>query len=113
MEIIAIFLPIILMLVVFYFLLIRPQQQQVKKKQEMLSEIKPGDSVVTIGGLHGLVDEVSQSSNTVVLDCEGVYLTFSLNAVATVTAGGNIEQRQEEIAEENEEALVEYEQEEQ
>ena len=105
MELIASFLPIILMVVVFYFLLIRPQQKQVKEKQNMLNQMKPGDTVVTIGGLHGVVDEVSQSSSTVVLDCEGVYLTFALNAIASVKEGGNIVERQEEIAEANAEAL--------
>ncbi|MBG9987614.1 preprotein translocase subunit YajC [Aerococcaceae bacterium DSM 111176] len=108
MELIASFLPIILMGVVFYFLLIRPQQKQVKEKQNMLKQMKPGDTVVTIGGLHGVVDELSQSSNTVVLDCEGVYLTFALSAIASVKEGGNIVERQEEIVEANEEALEDF-----
>lgn len=95
-------------------MLIRPQKKQAQKKQEMLNDMKPGDAVVTIGGLHGVVDEVSQSSQTVVLDCEGVYLTFTLGAIATVTQGGNIVNRQNEIEvandiarEENQEDLAE------
>lgn len=47
------FLPLIIVFVVFYFIIIRPQQQQQKKRQQMLSELKKGDKVITIGGIHG------------------------------------------------------------
>ncbi len=97
MEFILSFMPFIVLFAVMYFMLIRPQKKQAQKKQEMLNDMKPGDAVVTIGGLHGVVDEVSQSSQTVVLDCEGVYLTFTSGAIATVTQGGNIVDRQDEI----------------
>ena len=114
MEFILSFMPFIVLFAVMYFMLIRPQKKQAQKKQEMLTDMKPGDAVVTIGGLHGVVDEVSQSSQTVVLDCEGVYLTFTLGAIATVTQGGNIVNRQDEIEvandiarEENREDLAE------
>lgn len=114
MEFILSFMPFIVLFAVMYFMLIRPQKKQAQKKQEMLNDMKPGDAVVTIGGLHGVVDEVSQSSQTVVLDCEGVYLTFTLSAIATVTQGGNIVNRQDEIEvandiarEENREDLAE------
>ena len=50
--------PIILMFVLFYFLLIRPQQKKQKAVQKMQNELKKGDKVVTIGGLHGIVDSV-------------------------------------------------------
>lgn len=90
-------------------MIIRPQRKQAQKKQEMLESMKPGDAVVTVGGLHGVIDEVSTSSRTVVLDCEGVYLTFAMHAIATVTQGGNVEARREEIAEANYEAEAESE----
>lgn len=109
MEFIVSLLPLIVMMGIMYFLMIRPQKQQAVAKQNMLDNMKPGDSVITIGGLHGIVDEVSQSSNTVVIDCEGVYLTFNLNAIATVKQGGNIIDRQEEIEAANEIAEENYE----
>lgn len=108
MEFILSFMPFIALFAVMYFMLIRPQKKQAQKKQEMLNNMQPGDSVVTIGGLHGVIDEVSQSSQTVVIDCEGVYLTFALNAIGTITKGGNIESRQEEIEAANEIAQEEY-----
>lgn len=48
-------LPFLLIFVVFYFLLIVPQQRQRRKTQEMLSNLKSGDRVVTTGGLYGTV----------------------------------------------------------
>src|SRR5690625_3052474 len=47
------FLPLIILFGLMWFLLIRPQQAQQRKRQEMLSRVKQGDQIVTIGGLHG------------------------------------------------------------
>ncbi|HXJ91268.1 MAG TPA: preprotein translocase subunit YajC [Terriglobia bacterium] len=48
-------LPILLIFAVFYFLLIVPQQRQKKKTQEMLSNLKSGDRVITTGGVFGTI----------------------------------------------------------
>ena len=48
--------PIVMMVAIFaifYFLLIMPQQRKQKKWQEMLKQVKPGDKVITSGGLKG------------------------------------------------------------
>ncbi len=55
------FIPLILLFVVFYFLLIRPQQKQQKQRKEMLSSLKKGDRVVTIGGIHGVIKEIDDT----------------------------------------------------
>ena len=70
---------------VMYFILIRPQMKQAQKTQDMLSQIKPGDQVVTIGGLHGIVEEINSADNTVVLDCEGIFLTFEKRAISRIS----------------------------
>lgn len=75
---------------VMYFILIRPQKKQQKKTQDMLSQVKPGDSVVTIGGLHGVVDEVNTTNNTVTLDCEGIFLTFEKRSISRVVKASTI-----------------------
>jgi len=49
------FLPIILIFVIFYFLLIRPQQRQKREHQNLLSNLKVGDNVLTTGGIYGRV----------------------------------------------------------
>ena len=55
------FIPLILIFVIFYFLLIRPQQKKAKEHQVYLSNLKKGDSVVTSGGLHGLITGITDT----------------------------------------------------
>lgn len=84
MELIAGMLPFIVLMGIMYLLMIRPQQKKAKETQNMLSALQKGDAIVTIGGLHGIVDEVIETNNTVVIDCEGIYLTFERRAVARI-----------------------------
>ena len=63
---------IVLMIALMYFFMIRPQQKQRKQHQEMMNELHKGDEVVTIGRLHGKIDEVNKENQTVTLDCEGI-----------------------------------------
>ena len=46
-----------------YFMMIRPQKKQQQQHQEMMNALKPGDEIVTIGGLHGVVSEVNADKN--------------------------------------------------
>lgn len=71
-----------------YFVMIRPQQKRIKEAQDMLSTIQKGSHVITVGGLHGVVEELTDT--TVVLDCEGVYLTFERRAVARIVNAGQV-----------------------
>ncbi|MEY8663028.1 preprotein translocase subunit YajC [Ligilactobacillus faecis] len=95
----------ILMFVVFfalmYFMMIRPQKKQQQQHQEMMNALKPGDQVVTIGGLHGVVSEVNQEKNLVTIDCDGVYLDFTRSAIARVTkkATAKVEEAEEKTVE--------------
>ena len=50
--------PILLMIVVFYFLLIRPQQKKEKERRKMISSLKNGDKVLTVGGIYGVVSSI-------------------------------------------------------
>ncbi len=56
---------ILLMVGIFafmYFVLIRPQKKEEKKRKEMLSALKRGDKVVTIGGVHGTVETIGEQT---------------------------------------------------
>ena len=48
------------------------------------NKLQKGNEVITIGGLYGTIDEVDTDRKTVVLDVDGVYLTFELGAIKTV-----------------------------
>lgn len=60
-------LPMLAILVVFYFLLIRPQQQRMKAHQEMVNNLKKGDTVVAAGGLIGKVKSVNEADVSIEL----------------------------------------------
>jgi preprotein translocase subunit YajC len=76
--------PLILMFALFYFLLIRPQQKRQKSVSQMQSDLKKGDKVVTIGGLHGTVDALDEGK--VVIKCgDGSRLTYDRAAIREVT----------------------------
>lgn len=74
----------VLLFVMMYFFMIRPQRKQQQQHQEMMNALKPGDEIVTIGGLHGVVSEVNADKNIVTIDCDGVYLDFTRSAIARV-----------------------------
>ncbi|MFK7696525.1 preprotein translocase subunit YajC [Paenibacillus sp. HJGM_3] len=78
------FLPFILMFAVLYFLLIRPQQKRSKARTSMLGQLKKGDKVTTIGGMHGTIVEITD--DIVVLRVNDVTkLTFDRSAINGVT----------------------------
>ena len=66
-----------------WFLMIRPQQQQQKKRQEMLARLKPGDKVVTIGGVFGTLTRVDEDTVRLRI-ADKVEIKLSRNAVAQV-----------------------------
>ncbi|WP_338555295.1 preprotein translocase subunit YajC [Paenibacillus sp. KS-LC4] len=75
--------PILLMFAVFYFLLIRPQQKKQKQRTALLSQLKKGDKISTIGGMHGTIAELTD--DTVVLRVnDTVKLTFERSAISSV-----------------------------
>ena len=49
------FLPLVVIMVIFYVMLILPAQRRQKKTQEMLSQLKSGDKVLTTGGIYGTI----------------------------------------------------------
>jgi len=72
---------VVIMFVGMYFLSIRPQKKQQQKRQEMLKEMNKGDKVVTLGGIKGKVASIDRDNKEVVVDCDGIYLTFDLNFI--------------------------------
>ena len=68
-------------IIVFYFFMIRPQQKKAKEQKKFTEEVKKGDYVITIGGLHGRVAELE--NDTMVLEVErGGRIMFSKSAIS-------------------------------
>ena len=75
------FIPLILIVVVFYFFMIRPQMKKQKAAKKFMEEIKKGDKIVTIGGIHGKISEVQDT--TYMIEVEGgIKLKISKTAVS-------------------------------
>lgn len=81
-------LPMLFMLVALvamWFFMSRSQKKQQQERKNLLENMKAGDNVVTIGGLHGVISEINTEKNTVIIDCEGIFLEFDRSAIRTVT----------------------------
>jgi preprotein translocase subunit YajC len=89
-SLISTFIPFALIIGIFYFLIIRPQNKKQKETQRMLGALKKGDRVITIGGVHGVIQSVKESSVVVKVD-ENTKIEFSRSAISTVESGGKNE----------------------
>lgn len=72
---------------IFYFMIIRPQNKKQKAMQQMISGVKKGDKVITIGGIHGTVASVKDKTVVVKVE-DSVKIEFTKSAIATVEARG-------------------------
>ena len=66
---------------IFYFFMIRPQQKKQKDQKSFVDGLKKGDSVVTIGGLHGRIASVEGTTVTLEVD-RGVKMTFDKTSIS-------------------------------
>ncbi|MDX9890975.1 MAG: preprotein translocase subunit YajC [Bacteroidales bacterium] len=70
-----------LMILVFYLFMIRPQQKKQKQVQQFRENLKKGDKIVTIGGIHGKITDVQESTFTIEVS-DNVKVTIEKAAVA-------------------------------
>ena len=66
-ELITTILMMVAMVAIFYFLLIRPQRKKDKQVKDMLSALKVGDRICTIGGLYGTIASLKDDTVTLTL----------------------------------------------
>jgi preprotein translocase subunit YajC len=72
-----------LIIVIFYFLIIRPQSRKQKETQKMLSNLRKGDKVTTVGGIRGTIHSVKEDSVLLKVD-DNTKLEFSRSAISGV-----------------------------
>jgi preprotein translocase subunit YajC len=51
-----------MMFMIFYFVLIRPQQKKQKEARQMVEDLKEGDTVVTLSGIHGTIKKLKEDT---------------------------------------------------
>ncbi|WP_420147218.1 preprotein translocase subunit YajC [Spirosoma sp.] len=66
---------------IFYFFMIRPQQKKQKDQKSFVDNLKKGDNVVTIGGLHGKIASVEGTTVTLEVD-RGVKMVFEKSSIS-------------------------------
>ena len=53
---------VVLLFGLMYFVMIRPQRKRQKEHQQLIEELKRGDRVITAGGIHGVIESISEDS---------------------------------------------------
>src|SRR5258708_32218505 len=76
--------PLIYIFAIFYFLLIMPQQRRQKKWQQMLSELKTGDKVVTSGGLRGTIVSIKEDAVQLRVPPDNLRLEITRGSIVSV-----------------------------
>jgi len=75
--------------VAFYFLLIRPQRTRSRKAQDLMSSIKRGDEIVTIGGFYGRIKDV-RDDTVIITIAGGVDVKIAKSAISRVVTSQGI-----------------------
>ena len=73
----------IIMFAIIYFLMIRPEQKKQKQRQKMMTELKKGDRILTIGGIFGTVGNVKDNTIMVKI-AENTVVELRKGAIAEV-----------------------------
>jgi len=82
------FAPLIIIFAIFYFLLIRPQQKRAKEQKEMLDNLKKGDKIITQGGIHGLIEGLTDKVVTIKI-AENVKIKVSRSSIVAIRTGSD------------------------
>ena len=94
------FLPILLIGLIFYFLILRPQNKQRKQHETELSELKKGDRIVTIGGIHGTISGFKGKEKKMLTIKLDKNTTITVNRSAISGLLNNLDQNESESLEE-------------
>lgn len=78
--------------VIFYFLLIRPQQKQQKELKARQESLKPGDKVISAGGIYGIIREVQQHAVKLEIAPNVIIKIDKTSIVRNVSKDGSAEQ---------------------
>jgi preprotein translocase subunit YajC len=80
-------LPFLLVFVIFYLLIVMPQRKRQKKHQTMVEQLKPGDRIITSGGIYGTVMGV-QPDRIELKVSANVKIDITKSAVAVILGQG-------------------------
>ncbi|MFE1598724.1 preprotein translocase subunit YajC [Methylobacterium sp. ID0610] len=89
MDVILQVVPFVLIFVIMYFLILRPQQKRAREHQDMVKNVRRGDTVVTTGGIVGRVSKVTDEASEIEVEiAEGVRVKVVRTMISEVRAKG-------------------------
>jgi len=91
---------IVLMFAVFYFFAIRPQKKQEKETQAMRNSLSIGDEIVTIGGIVGIITNITDETITIISSRDRTRIQFLKSAVSRIQVAANASEGSEDKNEE-------------
>jgi preprotein translocase subunit YajC len=77
---------LVLLVALFYFFLVRPQRKKQKEHQDLMGGLKKGDKVVTIGGIYGQIESISED-NVVIKIESGAAMRVARSSIAGKQGG--------------------------
>ena len=89
---------IVIMFAVFYFFAIRPQKKQEKETQQMRDTLSIGDEIVTIGGIVGIITNITEETITIISSRDRTRIQLLKSSVSRVQVSANAsdEEKKEE-----------------
>ena len=96
--------PILIIAVLFglmYFLMIRPQRMKAQQQRQMLTAVAPGDEILTVGGIYGIVQELEpdeDGGDLVVEIADGIHVRVARKALAMVVKPEDEEDDEDGVA---------------
>lgn len=80
--------PLVVMLGIFYFLLIAPMRKRQKQQEAMIAALKPGDHVLTTGGVYGTVVGIKDDRLTLRI-ADQVKIEIAKSSVTALDSSAN------------------------
>ncbi len=87
---------IVIMFAVFYFFAIRPQKKQEKESQQMRDSLSIGDEIVTIGGIVGIITNITEETITIISSRDRTRIQLLKTAVSRVQVAANAPESEED-----------------
>ena len=94
------------MFVLLWAFLIRPQRRKQQEQQQLLASVAPGDEILTVGGIYGIVTEIDDEDDLIVEIAEGIQVRIARRAVGGVVKPEEEDVEHEEPEEDVDEAEV-------
>lgn len=103
MKMFSMMLPLILLIVIMYFMLIRPQKKRERQVNEMRSNLRVGDDIITIGGICGKIVKTKEDSIIIQVGADKLkfeMMRWSVSKVVDKVEMQNIRVKDDEYEEE-------------